>query len=176
MGIKETTVINIFGGPSAGKTGCAWNIGSELKRRGESVEYVSEYAKELVWDENFELLTKQKHIHEVQSGRVKRLIGKVAYIVTDSPVLMGIIYGRMHGVDIEAEATEFHNLNKSLNLFLERSDSPFEAEGRVHNLQESIDIDNQIKQLLAHHAVKYLIINHENAIETVNRELFHLDA
>jgi len=171
-GKKDTIVINIFGGPSAGKTGCAWIIGGELKKRGESIEYVPEYAKELVWEENHELLRDQKHVHETQSSRVKRLLGKVEFVVTDSPVLMGIIYGRANGVDIKKEALEFHNSAKTLNLFLERKEQTFENEGRIHDLKQSRQIDKQIKQLLDECAVKYITINHENVTKVIKRELF----
>lgn len=53
---RQTVVVNCFAGPSAGKTTCAWEIASELKKKGIEAEYVSEYAKELVWDNNSKLL------------------------------------------------------------------------------------------------------------------------
>ena len=54
--IKNTIIVNLFAGPGAGKTTCAWEIASELKKRNIQAEYVPEYAKELVWDEKRELL------------------------------------------------------------------------------------------------------------------------
>lgn len=172
---KQTTVINIFAGPSAGKTGCAWIIGGELKKRSQSVEYVSEYAKELVWDENYELLKNQKHVHAEQTKRIKRLLGKVSYIVTDSPVLLGIIYGRENGVDIERDAVDFHNSTQSLNLFLERNEQTFENEGRVHDLKQSKQIDRQIKRLLSEFGVEYQVVNHENVINIIKQKLSIFD-
>ena len=53
---KKTIIVNLFAGAGAGKTTCAWEIASELKKRGIETEYVSEYAKELVWDNNMEML------------------------------------------------------------------------------------------------------------------------
>ena len=52
----QTVVVNAFGGPGAGKTTSCWEIASELKKAGYCVEYVSEYAKELVWEGQMELL------------------------------------------------------------------------------------------------------------------------
>ena len=49
--VKNTIIVNLFAGPGAGKTTCAWEIASELKKRNIQAEYVPEYAKELVWDE-----------------------------------------------------------------------------------------------------------------------------
>ena len=54
--MPNTIVVNLWGGPGVGKTTCAWEIASELKKEGYVTEYVSEYAKELVWDEKIELL------------------------------------------------------------------------------------------------------------------------
>lgn len=54
--VKNTIIVNLFAGPGAGKTTCAWEIASELKKRNIQAEYVPEYAKELVWDEKRELL------------------------------------------------------------------------------------------------------------------------
>lgn len=54
--VHKTIVINAFGGPGAGKTTACLDITSMLKKRGFVAEYVQEYAKELVWDKNFEML------------------------------------------------------------------------------------------------------------------------
>lgn len=35
---KNTIVVNLFAGPGAGKTTCAWEIASELKKRGIETE------------------------------------------------------------------------------------------------------------------------------------------
>lgn len=86
----------MFAGPGAGKTTAAWEIASELKKRGYVTEYVPEYAKELVWDKNFELLDgspeHQAQLLEVQTHRLERLNGQVDFIVTDSPILLNPQY------------------------------------------------------------------------------------
>ena len=59
-------------------------------------EYVQEYAKELVWDKNFEMLDgsekNQKIILAEQQKRMDKLMGKVDFIVTDAPLLLNTIY------------------------------------------------------------------------------------
>ena len=52
---NQTVVINLFGGPGAGKSTCAMEICSELKKHGLSAEYVQEYAKELVYENRMDL-------------------------------------------------------------------------------------------------------------------------
>lgn len=53
---RNTIIVNLLCGPSAGKTTCAWLIAGELKNRNVLTEYVPEYPKELVWDGKTELL------------------------------------------------------------------------------------------------------------------------
>ena len=97
-----TLVINIFGGPGAGKTVAALDITASLKIQGYTAEYVSEYPKDLIYqvlkgdEEAAELLDgtleHQIEIHKHQSARIERLRGLVDFIVTDSPAILCIAY------------------------------------------------------------------------------------
>lgn len=88
----ETKVINLFGNPGSGKSTVASYIFQELKSRGYEVELVTETAKDLVWDEDWKRLSNQMYVFSTQLHRVDRLIGKVEYVITDSPLLMQIGY------------------------------------------------------------------------------------
>lgn len=88
----ETKVINLFGNPGSGKSTVAAYLFSELKSRGLEVELVTETAKDLVWDEDRKRLSNQMYVFSTQLHRVDRLIGKVQYIITDSPLLLQIGY------------------------------------------------------------------------------------
>ena len=37
----NTMVVNCYAGPGAGKTTCAWEVASQLKKKGINTEYVS---------------------------------------------------------------------------------------------------------------------------------------
>lgn len=158
----NTLVVNFFAGPGAGKTTCAWEVASELKKKGINCEYVPEYPKELVWEENYELLKDQKHIFKEQARRLSRLRGKAEVIVTDSPILMNHIYGDNNSEEftkqIDAEYHKYYNFN----LFVQRDESYFEQEGRIHGLQESIALDHQIKAMIEKHHLYCGIYRHEN--------------
>lgn len=159
---KKTLVINFFAGPGAGKTTCAWEVASELKKQGYVTEYVPEYAKELVWDENLEQLDgsleHQQELLGEQEHRLQRLVGKVDFIVTDSPILLNPIYldeGRAEAKK-EYEESVFQRFSKYNNfcVFIERGDS-FERDGRIHDLNQSRQLDQQIKGLLDRHHLFY---------------------
>lgn len=58
----NTIVINLFGEPSADKSTCAMDITAKLKRRGINAEYVSEFAKDKVWENNEEVFKHQEYL------------------------------------------------------------------------------------------------------------------
>lgn len=160
---KNTVVVNLFGGPAAGKTTCAWEIASKLKKLRLVTEYVPEYAKELVWDENYSLLDgsleHQHHIFEVQTHRVERLIGKVDVIVTDATLLNSLVYGKNNPPHFEREVLDNFRRFRNVNIFIRRGDY-FEQEGRVHTLEESLALDRFILELLVSHAIPFHCHNH----------------
>lgn len=171
----KTLVVNLFAGPGAGKTTCAWEIASELKKRGIVTEYVPEYAKELVWDENHEALADQEGIFEEQAHRVNRLIGKVDVVVTDSPILFSHIYGENNSEEFSKRIWDEHYSHNNFNLFINRG-SKFEQQGRIHNLEESKEKDAEIKQMLDENSVYYGNYYHktvpviiDNIVTTLNR-------
>lgn len=175
---RMTTVVNLFGGPGAGKTTCAWEIAAALKKKGFVTEYVSEYAKDLVWDGEVEkldgTLQNQKILYKEQLRRVERLIGKVDFIVTDSPTLLSLTYLKEEATDFRQQVTEEFKEGNNFCLVVQRG-KKFEQEGRIHNLQQSKVIDKQIKQMLDESQVPYGIYTHEaidNAVKNMIRVHF----
>lgn len=149
----KTLVVNAFGGPGVGKTTACWHIASELKKKGILTEYVSEYAKELVYEERFDLLDdsmkNQTLILCEQDKRLKRLNGKVRVIVTDSPLLLSIIYANDKNKDFEKMVLDEFNKYNNFNLVVLRNKKQeYQTAGRKETLEESIKKDNEIIQLL----------------------------
>lgn len=175
---KQTVIVNCFAGPGAGKTTCAWEIASELKKRGIEAEYVSEYAKELVWDNNTKLLDgslqSQKELYDIQNHRVKRLLGKVDVVVTDSPAVMGLMYLKEENTEFEAKAISDFKSQHNFNLFINRGDS-FQQAGRIHNLKESKAIDTLIQQLLENNNIYYGTYEHSTIDKVVKNIQTHLE-
>lgn len=63
----NTIVVNLFGEPSAGKSTAAMDITARLKRKGINAEYVSEFAKDKVYEQKSEGFKHQKYIFGKQS-------------------------------------------------------------------------------------------------------------
>lgn len=58
----KTIVVNLFGEPSAGKSTATMDITAELKRVGVNAEYVSEFAKDKVYEHNEEVFAHQEYL------------------------------------------------------------------------------------------------------------------
>ena len=181
--MKKTVVVNLFAGPGAGKTTCAWAIASELKKSNIETEYVSEYAKELVWDNDLTLLdgtlSHQKILYQEQKHRIDRLIGKVDVIVTDSPIILGLMYldKSKCSVDeyltfVQAAISDYTGYN-NFNLFINRG-KEFQQTGRIHNLEQSKKIDTEIKELLNRNGIYYGTYYHQTLDVLVNNIMTNL--
>jgi len=84
-----------------------------------------------------------------QKKRMDRLIGQVDFVVTDAPILLNSVY--LNSDDKSSYDEALVNLFKQYNNFnLEviRDATTFEEEGRIHNLEQSQQADNDIRQLL----------------------------
>lgn len=169
---KEPIVINGYGGPGAGKSTACLEITAALKKEGYNAEYVQEYAKELVYEKDMEMLDgSPEHQYEIlkeQTRRMDRLYDQVDFIVTDSPVMLNTIYNKQLTPEYESLVNELQGEYINYSFFMERDASNFEEEGRIHNLTESIEKDNEIKNMLQKNEIKYKTYNHENINEIVN--------
>ena len=143
--------VNLFSGPCSGKsTGAAW-IFAKLKMAGVNVELVTEFAKDKVWERNEKALANQAYVFGEQYFRLSRLEGEVECVVTDSPLLLGVMYNRNPILGEEFNKV-VARVSKSigsphLDYFVKRV-KPYDPRGRLHTEAESDEISLKIKGLL----------------------------
>ncbi len=148
-------LINIYGRPGVGKSTLALELTAYLKKQGKVAEYVSEYAKELVYSarENSKLasilLEDQLWIFANQYKKIKRVYNCCDYVVCDSPLLLSVLY------DNSILTKTFYNFIQECDNsfdekydFLLKGNRPYEQRGRVHTEQESLSIENQLIKIL----------------------------
>lgn len=178
MSDKHTIVINAFAGPGAGKTTSCLEVAEKLKKQGFVTEYVQEYAKELVYDNNLTMLDghyeHQFEILKEQMKRINRLYGKVDFILTDSPVLLNNTYlnedkSTNDYVAYCENVKKIYTLYDNFNYFVERDKSAFEEEGRIHNLEQSIVIDDELKNTLHNNQIDFATYTH-STIDNIVRD------
>lgn len=139
--LTVTTIINLLGAPGAGKSTAAAGVFYHMKKKFVSVELVTEYAKDLIYAGNEHQLEDVASLFAEQHHRIARLVGKVEYIITDSPIYLCAFYApktypKEFTPFVMAMAARYTNVN----LYLRRA-HPYAAEGRVHSEAESRQID-----------------------------------
>ena len=82
------TVVDIYGSPSSGKSTLAAYVFAKLKMLGIRCELVTEFAKDLVWDERHKALQNQAFVFGNQFYRLSRLENEVDVAVVDSPLML----------------------------------------------------------------------------------------
>lgn len=156
LNLKETLIVNIFGGPGSGKSIICANLFTELKWEHYSAEMALEYVKDEVWEQNSNAISNQLFILGNQHQRLYRLQDKVDIIIVDSPLLLSINYDKEKNKLFEKYVVEKFKEYKNLNIFLERNGKEYETKGRLHNLKEALKEDEKIKKLLIKHNVKFV--------------------
>lgn len=137
-------VINLWGAPGCGKSTAAAFLFSRLKSLGVNVELVTEFAKDLTWEERNEALKNQLYVSGIQSFRISRLDGRVDVVITDSPVPSGIFYVPENEKEI-IRPVLYHEFNKYMNInFLMTRDKPYASYGRSQSEEESNALAKEI--------------------------------
>lgn len=153
----KTIVVNLFGEPSAGKSTAAMDITAKLKRAGINAEYVSEFAKDKVYEHNDEVFLHQEYIFGKQSFKMGRVRDNVQVIVTDSPLLLNILYNcdsKILGEDFNKVALNMFNSYDNRNYMLTRHHK-YEDEGRIQNENEAAEVRKGLLNLLKDLNVSY---------------------
>lgn len=164
---KKLTVVNLLSGPGAGKSALAYVVTGLCKVKYHSVEYVHEYAKEMVWsdmgrydpDTGYDSLifSEQDWMLANQHRLQRRLIPKdIDLAITDTSLLLGILYAPDWYPDTyEPFMLDIYNSYTNVNIFVDRGDIPYQWEGRNQTLEESIAKDEESLNLLKNLGLPY---------------------
>lgn len=173
----NTIVVHLFGEPSAGKSTCAMDITAKLKRSGINAEYVSEFAKDKLYEHNDEVFNHQEYLFGKQSFKMGRVKNKVQVMVVDSPLILSIIYNTstILGENFNNTVLDVFNSYNNKNYLLIRN-HPYENEGRFQNEDEAKEVRKEIIDKLNQYNIKYEEIastesNCEYIVEEVMEEI-----
>ncbi len=148
-----TKYINIFGGPGVGKSTTAAALFVEMKKAGMKVELVTEVAKDFVWEDRSTTLGIQPYITIKQYRNLVRLKGKVDYVITDGPIMLGCVYADLYASHLPPSYKQFivdlhkSELNPSVNIVLKRS-FDYDSTGRYQTENEARSLDSAIEKTL----------------------------
>lgn len=151
-------VVNLLAGPGAGKSTMAAEIFAGFKWRGVNAELITEFAKELVWEDRLSALANQLYVFGEQYQRLYRLADKVDVIVTDSPLILSSIYKPPHlGKEFDSLVLNTFNSFSNVNYFLNRT-KPYCEAGRLQTEKQASEKDCEILQYLETNRIPYSII------------------
>ncbi len=168
-----TKYINLFGGPGVGKSTTAAAIFVEMKRRGMNVELVTEVAKDFVWEGRMKTLDIQPYVTIKQFRNLYRLKGKVDYVISDSPILLGCIYADKYAPTLPASYKQLivdlhkQELDPSVNIMLKRV-FEYDPNGRYQSEDEAHQLDHDMQNILDSNNIPSITWNPTNVAGLVN--------
>ncbi len=140
-------VINLFGGPGAGKSTTAAGLFYLMKNFGKKVELVTEYAKDIVWAGREKELDDQLYILAKQHHRIHNLAHKVDYIVTDSPLLLSSVYGINMPPSFHMLVRDLFLQYNNRSIVIERV-KPYDTYGRNETEDQARELDKQVNRMI----------------------------
>lgn len=160
-----TTIVNFYGGPGTGKSTSAAFLFYFFKSLGKRAELVREYVKDWAWEGRKISVYDQLYFFGKQVRKESLVYGKVDYLVTDSPVMLGVLYARDYTPPVVATAVELATVafyrqaendgHKHVHVFLERS-KRYDPEGRFQTEEQAKDIDARLMKLLDELRIPYV--------------------
>jgi len=167
--------INLFGGPAVGKSTQAAGIFHHLKQRGYKVELVSEIAK--LWAYQCYRISSfdQVYLCAAQMHTEDTFLrdGRSDFIVSDSPVLLTIVYARFYELECWRElfpiAAAFEREFPSLNIVIRRVEHHhnYTTTGRYQSPEEARKVDALVLQCLDMAKVPHIVLPSSEVISHV---------
>lgn len=150
-------VINICGAPNSGKSTLAAYIYAEFKSQGYNCELVTEAAKIAVYENTKYKIWNQPLIFGEQLQGLLRVVDDVDFIITDSPLILGIAYNpdcfsRLNDL-IEQSFSYFNNYCYILPV-----NNNFKQSGRRHNKKECIELQSKINNIVTSNTIEEKIV------------------
>ena len=159
-------VINFFGGPGCGKSTLSTALFTLLKTKYNlRVEYVHEYAKDLVYEDRKNILKNdQLYVFAKQNHMLKmiELSDQIDVVINDSPILLSSIFGNLNNV-ITKKFDEFiietFKSYNNINFLIHRNDNFFQTYGRIEKtVDEAKKVDELIQKILNENHINFDVI------------------
>lgn len=149
-------LVNLAGGPGAGKTTLAYYLTYRLKKAGVRAEFVGEAARELIYNNTPghpapPLLDNQVLVTGMQYERYLRLKRHGFQVaVSDSPIVQGMLYcTAAYKYALNSVTRALEDEFEVINIFINRRPGCYDPESRVQRTEaEARAYDSQTRALL----------------------------
>lgn len=169
-------IVCLWGGPGTGKSTTAAAVFAKLKKLGYNAELQREYVKNWVWEGRSIKPGDQTYIF-CKQARVERqyMDNGLDFIISDSPMALSILYGRLHDpyeqqfAACELLLKQHHAYCKDKgykvdHIFLKREKS-YNPAGRFQSESEAKEIDTQCINLLEQLGINYISLSCGSGVE-----------
>lgn len=155
--MAQKLVVNFYGSPGAGKTVAATSLFASLKRSHIDAVLVNEFAHHKVVENNKTALNNQLYIWANQQFNIFAGYHHADVVITDSPMLLGIIYNTQASPMLREVILHEYNKYNNLNLLVTMDGShPYSMVGRIHSFTQSVTLQNEICEMLDDHEIPYV--------------------
>lgn len=161
-----TKIINLFGAPGSGKSTVASGLFYELKLKGLNVEMCNEWIKSKVFEGTPYPFMDQFYASAKQNKKIREMIGKVDYIISEAPLLMGLVYTQTEPKLFSELLVEYFKSYENINFFLERRHE-YQTEGRIQNEKEADEVAKLVQQKLNEYDIPYITLQSTEALHRI---------
>lgn len=174
----NTLHVNFWGNPGVGKSGLAGELYGRLSGKGYLAELVKEYAKELQYRGELvrkdrrtgeDVETEQMIISTEQFRREAEYEDRVQVIVTDSPVLQGVVFAPAHyRTELTSILRQLTAGWRSIDVLLVRDVRlDYQSRGRIQSPEESMALRPEIESVLRTERPDFVTLHADEALERV---------
>jgi len=151
----KALVINLYGGPGVGKSTSAAGVFSLLKLHDVECELITEFAKDLVWEERYRTFKDQHYLFGKQHHRMWRVNDKVDVMITDSPLMLSTVYRPDDYLpSFINNVVDVVNGYDNLNIILNRT-KKYNPNGRNETEDQAMEVDATIRRNLKEHMMTW---------------------
>jgi len=141
-----------------------------LKKKGLKVELAFEWIKLKLYEGTPYPFVDQVYTFGKQFKQINQLKDKVDYIVTDSPILLSLMYGKSEGKEFLSFVRHCYFKFDNVDFVLER-DHAYQSYGRNQNEEESNVMQKEIIKVLRDTGVQYSLIKSSNAVNDIMKAI-----
>ena len=172
MRLYPTKVINIIGGPGSDKSLFSSAIILYLNMKHKTVETIPDYAKSLVWQQNFEVLKNQYFIAQRQFEMLNLLDGQVQFLITECSLPQVLYYNENYADNIcdvaktRKQILEWYGQHNNVNIMVERGEKKYVHTGRFQDEEQARAIDHGLRATLVREGLRYTSLAPD--VDTIN--------
>ncbi len=172
MRLYPTRVINVIGGPGCDKSVITSAIVLYLKLREKSVEVIPDFAKSLVWQQNFEVLKNQYFIAQRQFEMLSLLDGQIQFLITECALPQVLFYNENYLDNIcdiaktRTQILEWYHQHNNINVLVTRGERKYIHTGRFQDEEQARTIDRGLIELLDREKLPYTALPAD--VDTIN--------